>query len=582
MKAIMIIGLYVFSSYGQHLDLKPMQWQVYLDSIQKEKEEEEALQEVFGMMLKDSSHQSVLSFAEALHALKLKKYPHLKSNLNLDSLHYLANQQLNVHQFKQEEKLIKSTQIYKKHHHLDSNYRVYGFHPFWNKKKFENYNFSLLSDLNFFSYQIEPKTGSQHGEELVIPQSLLDSCNRYQVKTHINISCFGPGNLTKFLGNPKAVEKCIAGVMHMVNAFKLNGVCIDFEGLRAQHEKDYLNFIVLLRNQLKTNPRKLELHVCIPAIDYYGLFKLDQFSSLVDLFIVMGYQFHGSFSKNAGPVAPLLSGNKWWEHNLTTSISNYLKYGIENNKMILALPYYGSDWTTESWYIPSEAQKFHGHLTYSQVLDLCKTSKNAIMEDFSGSKCFFYKDAHQNAHQVWFEDSSSLALKYQWLKQQNIGGVGIWALGFDHGRRELWSLIAQEFAIEKQELEQPIKWSRSMLYKLNYGLRALKNPKILLQRPKMLIWGFGALTGFSLLSFYLIFRQAHRLKKWMFKGLQMSLVLCLLILLFGGVFVLIQPNEQRADMGYLYYLLLLFLGFAFGALAMVAFNRFQFFSKDKP
>ncbi|MFT4678625.1 MAG: spore germination protein YaaH, partial [Chitinophagales bacterium] len=43
----------------------------------------------------------------------------------------------------------------------------------------------------------------------------------------------------------------------------------------------------------------------------------------------------------------------------------------------------------------------------------------------------------------------SLSIKYDWIKKNKIGGVGIWALGYDNGYPELWNLLTEKFSQEQ-------------------------------------------------------------------------------------------------------------------------------------
>jgi hypothetical protein len=48
-------------------------------------------------------------------------------------------------------------------------------------------------------------------------------------------------------------------------------------------------------------------------------------------------------------------------------------------------------------------------------------------------------------NQVWWDDEVSLELKYNLAIQKKIGGVGIWALGYDGSLTNLWALIEKKF-----------------------------------------------------------------------------------------------------------------------------------------
>ena len=48
-------------------------------------------------------------------------------------------------------------------------------------------------------------------------------------------------------------------------------------------------------------------------------------------------------------------------------------------------------------------------------------------------------------NQGWYDDSLSLSLKYDFALFNDLKGVGIWALGYDDGRPELWELLHAKF-----------------------------------------------------------------------------------------------------------------------------------------
>jgi hypothetical protein len=47
--------------------------------------------------------------------------------------------------------------------------------------------------------------------------------------------------------------------------------------------------------------------------------------------------------------------------------------------------------------------------------------------------------------QYWFENSETLSEKYRWVLRNRLGGVGIWALGYDNGYPELWQSLRENF-----------------------------------------------------------------------------------------------------------------------------------------
>jgi spore germination protein YaaH len=42
-----------------------------------------------------------------------------------------------------------------------------------------------------------------------------------------------------------------------------------------------------------------------------------------------------------------------------------------------------------------------------------------------------------------YEDKESLALKYQYIKEQGILGIGYWALGYEGSNSDIWDVLAR-------------------------------------------------------------------------------------------------------------------------------------------
>ncbi|GIT57317.1 MAG: hypothetical protein Ct9H300mP18_07460 [Candidatus Neomarinimicrobiota bacterium] len=55
----------------------------------------------------------------------------------------------------------------------------------------------------------------------------------------------------------------------------------------------------------------------------------------------------------------------------------------------------------------------------------------------------------QNWFQTWYDDSLSLSKKYDFAISKKLGGVGIWALGYDEGYDELWNALMKKWELNQ-------------------------------------------------------------------------------------------------------------------------------------
>jgi MYXO-CTERM domain-containing protein len=125
----------------------------------------------------------------------------------------------------------------------------------------------------------------------------------------------------------------------------------------------------------------------------------------------------------------------------------------QRRNIVLGVPYYGNQWQTSSDQ-PGAANLGHDNsVTYAAARqDLADGVAPRLWE--AGSQTPWYTFMSGGVRrQVWYDDEESLRAKYVMAKEQALGGVGMWALGYDNGYPELWSLLEAEFTQPDPVLE---------------------------------------------------------------------------------------------------------------------------------
>jgi len=464
---------------------------------------------------------------------------------------------------------------YKKYHLLDSTYNVFGWHPHWSKDAYKSYNFSLLSMISYFSYEVDPKTGFYETIHDWKETALVDSAKQHNCKVLLTLSSFGKRDNHKLLNNKTALQNLISTSITLVRERDADGLTIDFEGIRSGDKDLITNFIIAISSQLKSENSDYILSLALPAVDYTNVFAITELDDYVDFYVMMGYEFHGENSKVAGPVAPLANGTKWTSFNLQKSVEDYLGKGLPVNKFILGLPYYGAEWETKDLKFPSVAKQFVKYHSYRQVKNITGKSSGGLDES-SSSKFFTYSTVNSQYRQIWFEDTVSLGKKYDYIKETGLAGVGIWALGFDHGHDELWKLLANKFAYSDQVVEEIAKSKTRFSWRRIMGLtmRIMRNPQSILKRPRPFLSLFGSLAGVSLVGFFIMLRYGHRFKRFIKLILQGGLA-AMFIVAVGLLFVFFNYLGIRETL----YML---GGFLIGLLLFLFFSRKYLVDRDLP
>ncbi len=329
-------------------------------------------------------------------------------------------------------------------HKVSQDYKTFGWHLYSKGSAYKSYNFSLLWGVAYFSYLVNAETGSYDNIHQWKTTALVDSAKAKNCKVFLTVSNFGAKRNGIFLKNPKAQKVLADSLSSLLQYRKADGINLDFEGVSSKNRTEFSDFVILLSKRLRKQNPDYMISLALYAVDYHKVFDISAIDPFIDFYTLMGYDYYGSFSKNAGPVSPLYSSEKWGVYSIEHSVDYYLKEGVTEDKLIVGLPYYGDKWQTENASIPGNVKKFLAHDSYSKIQEQIGKTHNLRFDSISTTRYI----SSQNKgifKQVWFDDSLSLSHKYDWVKKKKLAGIGIWALGYDHGHSELWELLADKF-----------------------------------------------------------------------------------------------------------------------------------------
>src|SRR5262249_45935178 len=141
-----------------------------------------------------------------------------------------------------------------------------------------------------------------------------------------------------------------------------------------------------------------------------------------DLVQVMTYDEHVP-GQQPGPVA----GSDWMKATLTYAVGQ-----MDPGKILLGLPAYGYDWDTTD---DSGVQvDFKGTAALPNM-----PGATPRYDDISQSAFFDYTAMDGHSHEVWYDLPKGIQLKAAYAKSMNLGGVSMWALGFENG--DFWKAV---------------------------------------------------------------------------------------------------------------------------------------------
>lgn len=363
---------------------------------------------------------------------------------------YLIKNIHNKYQFKKEQHWdsISGFKPEKKHKPLlrrHPKYKVLGWHMFSEGSAYKNYNFSLLTGVIYFDAELNLATGGFKNIHAWKTTALIDSAKSHGCKTYLCVSNFGGKNNNAFLSDTKIQENFTDSITNLLKLRNADGVVIDFEQIRGEDRENFTQFIKTLSKKLNSPIKKHEVIVCLYAVDYNNVFDVKALNKHVSNYILMGYDYYGSFSKETGPVSPLHDMKKRKNYSVEHSVNSYIKKGVSPKNIILGLPCYGAKWQTKDKNIPSVVEKFISSPTYTNTENKEKEIVKELGYDKTGISAYLIGGNSKRPTQTWFDDSLTLSIKFNWAKYKKLGGISPWTLNYCNGNNSIWQLLYQTF-----------------------------------------------------------------------------------------------------------------------------------------
>jgi len=286
---------------------------------------------------------------------------------------------------------------------LETAYNINVICPTW---------FILSDDAgNFTSLASKEYVEKAHAKGLQVWALVKDFDNPVDVDTY------------KILANSDHRTHLIDGLISTSLAHGIDGINVDFEGIRKQDGPHFVQFL----RELSILCRE---HGLILSVDNYPpnqgnmYYDYKEQGIVADYVVLMGYDEHWGGSGDPGSTSS--------QPFLEQSLDNLLTM-VDASKVIDALPFYTRLWKTEGSATTDKAIMISA---MQEAID--KYSLAVIYDEETGQQ---YGESHvDGAHyQMWIEDASSIEKKLQAITKRNLAGIAAWRLTYEE--KDIWDLI---------------------------------------------------------------------------------------------------------------------------------------------
>jgi spore germination protein YaaH/flagellar hook assembly protein FlgD len=254
------------------------------------------------------------------------------------------------------------------------------------------------------------------------------------------------------LGSSSARSNLARQIAAAVRDRGADGVNLDFEPIISGYGDEFTALVRSVRANLNVIARGYQL--TFDSTGWIGNYPIENATASggADAVVVMGYDYRGSSSNPVGSVAPIGGPS----YDVGDTIRSYVAR-LPASKVILGVPYYGRAWSTASTAL--HAANISGTKYGSSTTVVYGTAAQYAADHgrrwdpvegvawtvYHRQNCTATYGCVNPVREIYYDDDRALGLKYDLINRYNLRGAGIWALGYDGTRSELYGLLKAKF-----------------------------------------------------------------------------------------------------------------------------------------
>jgi spore germination protein YaaH len=286
---------------------------------------------------------------------------------------------------------------------------------------------------------------------------VINDAHRTNTRVVLTVQSFawstGGANKQKaLLGSSTARATLARQIAAAIRDRGADGVNLDFEPLVAGYEAEFTSFVRRVRTELDAVHAGYQL--TFDTTGYIGNYPIEAATATgaADAIFIMGYDYRTAGSSPVGSIAP--TGGP--RYDVADTIRAYAAR-VPPSKLMLGVPYYGRAWSTNSDKINAtniSGAKYGGStaVIYSTGIGILQekgrrwdTVEGVAWTAYRRENCTSTYGCVTSWRQLYLDDATALRLKYDLVNSIRLRGAGIWALGYDGTRPELWAAIKAKF-----------------------------------------------------------------------------------------------------------------------------------------
>ena len=328
--------------------------------------------------------------------------------------------------------------------------KVVGFVPYWLLDK-PSIGSAPITQLSYFSLTLDSdgtvkrQVNAQEEEPgwtaFTRNQSLTNIlANAKNQKKGLSLTVFSGNQATieSLITNPERnADNLVADVVPIMQRGGFSDLNLDVESIVSASpsaQANFTRFVARIKKGLSASG-SATLTLDLQPISLFQPYLSDPLAlgQIVDYIVLMTYDFHFPGSVLAGPVAPMGGAGSTRVFDVQSSLNAALKE-IPRTKILLGIPLYGYEWQTIDGRPDAPTIPGTGFLAsdsrVAQVIDSCTNCTKGLDQVAQEPYLFYPESTH--FHEIYYEDNQSIQAKIDLAKNTGIGGVALWAIGYEN------------------------------------------------------------------------------------------------------------------------------------------------------
>jgi spore germination protein YaaH/flagellar hook assembly protein FlgD len=287
--------------------------------------------------------------------------------------------------------------------------------------------------------------------------SVINSAHTNGTRVVLTIQSFawsstGVTRQKALLGSPANRANLARQIAAAVRDRGADGVNLDFEPIVSTYADEFTALVRTLRAELDRIHKGYQL--TFDTTGWIGNYPLEAATAAgaADAVVIMGYDYRTASTKLVGSVAPIGGPT----YDVTDTVKDFLGR-LPASKVILGVPYYGRAWSTSTdqlhpTNISGTKYGASASVVYGTAIQYA-ADHGRRWDPVDGVAWTAYRRQNCTAtygcvnpwRQLYYDDAQALGLKYDLINRYNLRGAGIWALGYDGTRPELYAMLKAKF-----------------------------------------------------------------------------------------------------------------------------------------